>query len=425
VSGNIQIQNLGEFRATANGSYSYIHTPVANQANLVLQAVVANTTLTISSFSVREVPGNHATQATSTARPTLRNRYNLLASTQDFSTSSWAGVAINRAATSISETGANSIHQLAPNVGSNAANQPAVFSIEVLPNGRDRVHISWANNGSHYAAFHLSGAGSVVSSQLNGIGSIQLLQDGYYRISLAHTPTIAGASFYGLNLADAAYPTNPTPSYAGDGVSGVFVRNASLTTAADASLPYQRVTTATDYDSDPAKFPLRLNADGSDDALLLATLGTINPTAGAFELFVAFRFASVDTNSSSSWMNDQILADAGGWASLLYARSSGHIGASGGTNNGQKIEIATDIRARHIWHARLAGGQLTVSLDGGPEQSVVCANWGNTTGAMRLFQSLSGFTDGHLHELIFRDGSVSAGDRASAISYLKTKWGVA
>jgi hypothetical protein len=54
------------------------------------------------------------------------------------------------------------------------------------------------------------------------------------------------------------------------------VTNADLLPAADASLPYQRVTTATDYDSDPAKFPLHLSFDGADDSL---STSTINFTA--------------------------------------------------------------------------------------------------------------------------------------------------
>lgn len=34
----------------------------------------------------------------------------------------------------------------------------------------------------------------------------------------------------------------------------------------DSHLPYQRVTTATDYDTDPAKFPIYWSLDGTDDS---------------------------------------------------------------------------------------------------------------------------------------------------------------
>ena len=50
----------------------------------------ANVDLTIDSISVRELPGNHAYQTTTTSRPTLSARYNLLTATEVLSTQSVA-----------------------------------------------------------------------------------------------------------------------------------------------------------------------------------------------------------------------------------------------------------------------------------------------------------------------------------------------
>jgi len=416
--------------STTNVALSALLTATGNFTNVQVYTTGASVgqTLYFDNVSAREVPGNHASQATSTARPTLRNRYNLLTFTEQFDNAAWPrnGVTVTAnaavspdgslTADKIVETAAAGFHSINPSTAL-PANTLLRVSISLKKAERSFVRIS--DGIANTVAFNLdTGVATTVAGSPTGV-AMTATGDGWYRCTLSFSAASAPSVFVFL-MADSA-----TLSYTGDGTSGVFAWGASVTTAADASLPYQRVTTATDYDSDPAKFPLRLNADGIDDAMSLATLGTLNPTAGAFELFVAFRYVNVDTDSASAWLNDSILSDAGGWASPIYARSSGHIGASGGTSNGQKIELATDIRARHVWHARLAGGQLTVSLDGGPEQSIACGNWGSTAGVMRLFQSMQGFAEVHLHELIFRDGAVSAGDRASAISYLKTRWGVA
>jgi hypothetical protein len=399
----------------------------------VIRTATSGATSVWDNISFRRVLGNHAIQATSTARPTLRNRYNLLTFTEQFDNAVWskdsctilsnsavspdgkatADKVVSAAATAQTGVGSSVISPSAGVVTQSwSCKQAEVRYVQLLWNG---------GISSEYANFDLQTG--VVTQTNAAIAPVVTTDDeGYWRLSLSVSAAAGSLTMFCWAI------SSPTAGrgavYPGNGTAGFFVWGAQFTTAADASLPYQRVALATDYDSDPAKFPLRLNADGLDDAMALATLGTLNPTAGAFELFVAFRYVNVDTDSVSAWMNDAIFSDAGGWASPIYARSSGLVGASGGTNNGQKLEVAADIRARHVWHARLAGGQLTVSLDGGAEQSIACGNWGSTAGVMRLFQSLQGFAEVHLHELIFRDGSVSAGARASAISYLKTRWGV-
>jgi hypothetical protein len=366
--------------------------------SLVVFSATAGESFSVRLVSLRLVPGNHASQATSTARPTLRNRYNLLTHTEDYSNAVWAKTNLTRTTGVADPFGGNGATTLTASGGS----------------GRMYIAVPVVANASYTGGFYIrrrTGTGNINWEDFQvGVGGSVTVTSEWAKVTVTSSTPVTTA-YLGLRIATA-----------GDAID-IFA--ADFLPAADASLPYQRVTTATDYDSDPAKFPFRLNADGSDDSLELATLATINATAGAFELFVAFRFGDVNTNSASAWLNDSMFGDAAGWAAPIYARSSGHIGSSGGTSNGQKVEIAADLRARHVWHARLAGGQLTVSLDGGPEQSVACANWGSTAGAMWLFRSLGGYTDGHLHELIFRDGSVSAEDRASAISYLKTRWGVA
>ena len=146
----------------------------------------------------------------------------------DFTSSNWGKSSLTATLSSITESATTANHQLNSVTGSTTAGQPHIFSIEVKPNGRDYVTISWFNSGAHFAAFSLLGNGSVISNQTYGIGSILKLSDGYFRLSFLHTPTLTTAGGYGVNIADAAYPTTPTPSYLGDGVSGLLIRNPQL-----------------------------------------------------------------------------------------------------------------------------------------------------------------------------------------------------
>lgn len=161
---------------------------------------------------------------------------NLLKYTEEFDNNSgWGKAGLTAVGTLITETATNTSHQLAPVSGNVIANIQHTYSFEVKPNGRSHINVSWANNGSHFAAFSLSGNGVVLSNQLSGIGTITLLADGYYRITYTNTPTIAGATFYGINLADGAYPTTPLPSYLGDVTKGVLIRKAQLEVGATAT----------------------------------------------------------------------------------------------------------------------------------------------------------------------------------------------
>ena len=54
------------------GIYEFIYLKTASEAGDIIVAVNNLTQCTIDNVSVRELPGNHATQSTSTARPTLQ-----------------------------------------------------------------------------------------------------------------------------------------------------------------------------------------------------------------------------------------------------------------------------------------------------------------------------------------------------------------
>lgn len=111
-------------------------------------------------------------------------------------------------------------------------------------------------------------------------------------------------------------------SYAGDGISGVYIWGASLVLATAANLPYQRVNTATDYDT--VGFPKYAKFDGAATHLVGASGG--GATAG-FYFGAAVQFGTVGAVQT-------IVSDAGtntGYKVQLTAANQLQISAGNGT----------------------------------------------------------------------------------------------
>lgn len=246
--------------------------------SIVFRAVSTTTTIRVGAYnttindkfsysvaSVRELPGNHAFQTTSTKRPVLSARVNLLTKTEDISDAAWLKSNTTPAtAQSLLETTTTGTHACTQIVTTVAASY--IYSVKLKANGRTRFALAGTSSlGGNLGSgifFDLS-TGSYVSGA-TGTPSIKALTDGWYQISYAWTtPLPAASGVIGIYLADSG--TNL--SYPGDVTKGMFVRDFDLrVTNTGVNLPaYQRVNTATDYDTQG--FPTYLKFDGIDDAL--------------------------------------------------------------------------------------------------------------------------------------------------------------
>ena len=226
----------------------------------------------IDNISVKQIAGNHAFQGDLTTgaaakRPMLSARVNLLTKTEDFSdnviwikgafTSPTAGKIVENTQ-SIAES---STHQCYQSSTVTATHYTA--SIQVKPAGRDWCAFRLDNGTAEYAYFNLTGAGSPGTiSSVYTASSIDLLPDGYYKLTLTRAAT--GPIFFTVIMGSTG---NNIVTYQGDGVSGYFVKNADLRPTNSGALlpPYQRVNTASDYDT--VGFPLYLKANGTSSAM--------------------------------------------------------------------------------------------------------------------------------------------------------------
>jgi len=156
---------------TATGTTTYVA--------LYVEATGANTA-TFDSVSVKELPGNHAYQPTSTSRAVLSRRVNLLLATETLATQS-------------------------------VTTQATSYNLRF--GGTGSVALSGTATGTYSAG--------------------------------SHTITCTAGSL--------------TVTVSGSVTTAMLIPNDL------AALPYQRVTTLTDYDSDSSKFPTFLRTDGVDD----------------------------------------------------------------------------------------------------------------------------------------------------------------
>lgn len=195
-------------------------------------------------ISVRELPGNHATQPTATSRPVVSARVNQLLKTEQLAEAPWS-------ATGTVTRTAN--YGLSP-IGTQSSTRIQLTSASSRVEQFGTVQIAAAYTGSVWLK-----AVSSTSIRLRVFGS------GYVNLG---TVTVA------VNSAWTQFNVAATGAVLGmwiesvDGGADIEAWGADLRVANDGvGIPnYQRVNTATDYDS--TGFPVYLRADGVDDGMV-------------------------------------------------------------------------------------------------------------------------------------------------------------
>jgi hypothetical protein len=314
---------------TASGSVScHFLNPGATNLYVSITATAGGQAVSLDSISVRELPGNHATQATTASKPVLTARYNQALSTEDISNAAWTK--LRSSAASASElredaTAANT-HLLYSTASALPAGVPCRFYAEVKPNGRTIIGVSNTSNGTQRGEFTLSGAGSAavagtytpgVNASVSGL-SITALADGYYAITGTILYHIANQLAFYLQAAAGSI------TYDGDGVSGVLIRKIDLRTSADAALSipaYQRVTDASNYDV--SGFPCFFRFDGFDDSLSTAAIDftatdKMSVVAGVTKLSDSATGMLVETSTGAAVGSFSIRAPQGAAATYTF-----------------------------------------------------------------------------------------------------------
>jgi len=295
----------------------------------------------IDDVSVKELSGNHAYQSTTTARPILRNRYNLLTYTEQFDNAYWykattnVSVTANVAATTDPLGGNTADKLIATNtigVHYTLANYPSGFQLSgqfTLSVYAKKAEYNWVrmicggagglNNNCYFnlttGIWDTVGAGYVASSET--------LANGWFRLLI--TGAVNGSVLPLIALANA----DGAESFAGDGTSGIYVWGASLTATNEGTIPYQWVTTGTaaGYNTDTTLFKPFLAFDGTDDFLVTSNIDfsatdTMSVFAGVRKLSDAKVGVVAELSADIAANNGTFLLSAPNSAAANYNYSS-------------------------------------------------------------------------------------------------------
>ena len=366
---------------TAAGTYTdYIYVPPSSvNTNIGIFSTVYGTSATFDNMSVVAVAGNHASQSTTTSRPILRNRYNMLTYTEDFSAPPW----LTQGTIAVTQNAA-----VAPNGTTTATRLNAsagVWSRYQLYTGRSISYkaSAWVKAVSPGVknTFRISFDSGVISSDFTATETWQLFE-------------FTGLASYNETVSWAI--TRDSSSNAAD----LYVWGASLVVANESHLPYQWVTTGAQstsnpvstvtagYDTDTTKFPPYLYFDGTDDWL---QTGNINFSAtDKMSVFAGVRKLSDSTYNTAVEQGSNSSTSSGFG---VWAPGWGATGAKFGMNwyvGGVSASDSTDIYPAPI--TALLSFELNISVPGASNQIVVFrVNGVNTTYSLPATAATTGY----------------------------------
>jgi hypothetical protein len=280
-SASWRVNSLGGFTTlpSVNGGFNgtitrYFYSANSGVLNLSPDNALVN--FSISGVSVRELRGNHATQSTAASRPVLSARVNLLTNSANLFTGQPATVSVSLSATK-AVTGDNysSVVELDGSTLAKqifSANLPTIAGFNILSFFvKERTGERWIvfrENTSTGYSFVFSPSSGVFGGFSGGASASNVfaipVSDGAFRVWCAFPATTSALRNVTLVMTKSA---STGAAYAGDGVSGFDVASVMFETDSQIKLSeYQRVNTATDYDT--AGFPLYLRTDGVDDSMV-------------------------------------------------------------------------------------------------------------------------------------------------------------
>jgi hypothetical protein len=271
----------------------------------------------LDNISVRELPGNHATQSTAASRPVLSARYNLLEKTQQFDDAYWTKTGTITPNTGIAPDETTTADKLAAGTLNFITRSTSGLTAGLAY--KAGVWIKSAVAGKSASLRISLSVGQAVPQQSLAINTT----DDWVFYSINNTPT---SSLMYFQIGEwSANGWGPSKD--------ILVWGADLRVANDGVNlpPYQRVNTATYYDT--VGFPLYLRADGVDDGMVTNSIdftGTDKMTvvAGVRKLSDAARgvFAELGNGSvnTNQWVLNAPTAALGdfGWSSAGTAAAN-------------------------------------------------------------------------------------------------------
>lgn len=372
----------------------------------------------IDNISVKELPGNHAFQATSASRPVLSARYNLLTKTEQFDDAVWSK--LNSASVTANSTtapdGTLTADTLTAAFTSSLARQAIAVSV-----GTTYVFSIYAKcaSGTVSAMLRLEESSSPFPSTVQDI----TVTTEWQRFTVTRTITTSA------NVNCDVFPDVST------GNKSIFIWGADnrVSNNGITQPAYQRVNTATDYAT--TGFLPYLKFDGVDDSLSTNSISftatdKMSVFAGVRKLgsstgVIAELSANADTNPGVfSFANDATASNQ--WFSKVVASGVG--GGYQATASPYASPISSVLASLlNISGATLAD-KATIRVNGvaSSERAQVSAGTGNFSNNPLFIGRRGGTTlpfNGQLYSLIIVGKAVTAGELSSTETWVNGKTG--
>lgn len=391
------------------------------------------------------VYGNHLIQTTSSARPTLSARYNLLTYTEQFDNAAWtksSGSITSNAITAPDGTVTADLFTAAAGAAYHAIyNNPAVsiqqglnYTLNVyLKAGTQRyLQLNFGPTSGSQSQFGIiidtttmaivtTGAGisgTYVSSLVTNVGS------GWYRFSLTGSITGSSSGYLVIAATDiTSYSTNPSNASGG---GTFYLWGADMRPANDGlNLPvYQRISDTSTYDS--TGFPYYLKFDGTDD--VLSSDDSFMPT-GNVTMFTASRASIAYTSTFGSILGYGKSGTVGANFGAYYGgdnfgQTDGVVAGTWGTGFGfsnytLKQVVFTINRVGTTWNIRAQGGSSANSRT--ISYSTILYGAGGLTLGRGSPPNGGSFLNGRIYGAIILGASPNAIQIANAESWLNNK----
>jgi hypothetical protein len=328
---------------SASGRYQWYFTASVTTTYIVIgNRNDANAFNIYDNISVREVPGNHALQATSASRPTLQARSNLLTYSEQFDNAVWTkSSATISANTTVAPDGTTTADTLTASAGtgllprftdvSTVTVNGSVYSASVFARAGTYsfVQIYLNNQGSEWANYTLTGNGTATA---NGscTATISNVGSGWYRLTMTYTAGGTDRRPFFMLAASATATRAEAWNPVGTETAVFWGAQFELGTPTT----YQRVVTATDYAD--VGLPRNLTFDGVDDSL--ATAGNVD-------------FATWTVGSRRNLLTVPTMFDDAAWSKSSVSVTANATTAPDGTTTADKIIVSAGLNNGNVFQS--------------------------------------------------------------------------
>jgi hypothetical protein len=398
--------------------------------------------------------GNHAYQTTSSARPHLRSRYNLLTYSEQLDNAAWTKQGyVMTANTVVAPDGTTTAETAADNTTSTfhwfrqditvTAGSTYTFSAYLKYNDQRYVGLAFfstaVNNVDRVLLLDMTQtdpAQMVVQQDAGVTSNIQSVGNGWYRVSMTFTMLSAGTLWYLIVSSN----TNSYPvSYSGTGKS-VYVWGAQLNLGSTA-MSYQRIAAAPTLSQPPTYattstmggevFRPYLFFDGADSLLTanidMSATDEVTVSAGLRKLSDATQGALVEFSSSANNAGafGLICPVATTPADNLVFRSTGTTAIRDALTSG--YPAPTDplvLSGIGDVGSNVCQVRVNAVLKTSNTSSQGATNYLNAPLYIGSRNNASTYYNGNIYALIVRGKTSTAGELASLESYVASKTGV-